>query len=130
MLTQHQIEEFRKVLNRRFLEVRADIRAALLKSDDENYIELAGRVSDLENSSLADLLVDVTLADIDRQVEAIRDIDAALLRIADGSYGICIDCEEPIDVRRMEAYPTAKRCKPCQVKYEDRRREPPRSTSL
>ena len=62
MLTQQQIEDFRKMLEQRFLEVR-----------------------DLENSSLADLLVDVSLAEIDRLVGQIRDIDASLLRIAHGS---------------------------------------------
>lgn len=130
MLTERQLAEFRTILRERFLAEREAIRQALLAADDQSFSELAGRVGDLENSALADLLVDVRLADIDRHVEAIRDIDTALLRIAGGSYGQCIDCEEPIDTGRLQAYPTAKRCKPCQVKYEDRRREPPRSTSL
>lgn len=130
MLTQHQLTEFRTLLRERFLAEREAIRMALLNADEQSFSELAGRVGDLEDVALADLLVDVRLADIDRHVEAIRDIDAALLRIADGSYGVCADCEEPIEIDRLRAYPVAKRCKPCQVKYEDRRREPPRSTSL
>jgi DnaK suppressor protein len=85
MLTQQQIEDFRKMLEQRFLEVRESVRQALLQADEQNYVELAGRVGDLENSSLADLLVDVSLAEIDRLVGQIRDIDASLLRIAHGS---------------------------------------------
>ena len=130
MLTQQQRAEFKDILQKRFLDVREQIRQALLQADEESYIELAGQVRDMENSSLADLLVDVSLADIDRHVEEIRDIDAALLRIAEGTYGICMDCDNDIDIARLQAYPTAKRCRPCQVKYEDRRREPHRSTSL
>ena len=120
MLTQHQLNEFRRILERRFLEVREEIRQELLQSDEQSYIELAGQVPDLENSALADLLVDIALADIDRHVQEIRDINAALLRIAEESYGLCCDCGESIDLARLGAYPTAKRCLSCQSKTESR----------
>ena len=94
--------------------MREAIREALLEADEQNYGELAGRVGDLENSSLADLLIDVSLADIDRFVEEIREIDASLRRIAHGSYGFCTDCGSEIEVARLQAYPTAKRCRSCQ----------------
>ena len=67
---------------------------------------------------MADLLVDVSLAGVDRLVAEIRDIDAALLRIAEGGYGVCADCGEDIDVQRLDAWPTAKRCRSCQERYE------------
>jgi RNA polymerase-binding protein DksA len=130
MLTQQQIGDFRKMLEQRFLELRESVRQALLQADEQNYVELAGRVGDLENSSLADLLVDVSLAEIDRLVGQIRDIDASLLRIAHGSYGLCTDCGNEIEVARLQAHPTAKRCRPCQMIYEESGREPHRSTSL
>ena len=128
MLTQHQMNEFKNILERRYREVREEIRKALLQSDEQSYIELAGQVQDMENSSVADLLVDVALANIDRHVEEIRDIDAALLRIAAGSYGVCTDCDEAIEVKRLEAYPTAKRCRPCQTNYENRSASPKRTS--
>lgn len=130
MLTQQQLMEFKRMLQQRFLAEREAIRQALLQADEQSYVELAGQVCDLEDSSLANLLVDVQLADIDRHVEVIRDIDTALLRIAEGNYGLCSDCGEVIDSNRLQAYPTAKRCLPCQARYEGRRREPHRSTSL
>ena len=129
MLTQHQIQEFKTLLEQRYREVREIIRQALMRSDEQSYIELAGQVQDMENFSVADLLIDVALADIDRHVEEIRDIDAALMRIANGSYGVCTDCEEAIEVKRLEAYPTAKRCRPCQENNENRSGGP-RRTSL
>jgi DnaK suppressor protein len=118
MLTRHHVEDFRKVLERRFLEVREEIRQVLLASDEQSYIDIADRVGDREDSSVADLLVDVMLADVDRLVAEIRDIDAALLRIAAGGYGVCTDCGEEIEVPRLEAWPTAKRCRPCQARHE------------
>lgn len=118
MLTETQISNFKKILNDRFFEVREEIRLELLNSDDQTYIELAGQVHDTAEASVADLLVDLQLADIDRHVREIRDIDAALLRIAAGRYGVCNDCERSVTVERLHAYPTAKRCYQCQVNHE------------
>lgn len=103
-------------------------RQILIASDDERYIALAGEVHDLEEESVADLLVDVQLADIDRHIEEIRDIEAALLRVAAESYGSCIDCGRPIGYARLSAYPTAKRCLPCQEQHEKTHRQPGRAT--
>ena len=43
-------------------------------------------------------------------------IDAALERIAKGTYGICVSCGEPIAPKRLEAVPTAMRCVVCKEK--------------
>ncbi|HEV7735290.1 MAG TPA: TraR/DksA family transcriptional regulator [Candidatus Binatia bacterium] len=44
---------------------------------------------------------------------AIEDIDAALDRIADETFGMCVDCEEDIPVERLRVIPTAVRCVEC-----------------
>jgi RNA polymerase-binding transcription factor DksA len=118
MLTNNQIHDFKKKLDDRCFELREVIRLELLESDDQHYIDLAGKVHDRGEASVADLLVDLQLASVDRHIQEIRDIDAALIRIAVGDYGACIDCESSIAVDRLEAYPTAKRCQTCQVEYE------------
>jgi RNA polymerase-binding transcription factor DksA len=58
------------------------------------------------------------LAEKKRLVGELQDVNDALKRIADGSYGICIDCGELILLARLEAVLTAKRCMSCQVKYK------------
>lgn len=118
MLTQEQLHEFRDRLKERFYQLREEIRQELIESDEEHYIELAGRVHDLEEASVADLLVDLNLAEIDRKVNEIREIDAALIRIANGTYGICIDTGEPIELERLRANPTAKRTFRAQQMHE------------
>jgi DnaK suppressor protein len=105
-------------LEERFRELREIIRKELLRSDTERYADLAGRVHDIGDESVADLLADINLAVIDRHVEEIRDVDAALMRISAGSYGRCIDCSEAIDTARLNAYPTAPRCHGCQSRRE------------
>ncbi len=118
MLTDSQLNHFKRRLKERYLALREEIRQELLASDEESYLELAGRVHDVEEAALADLLVDLNLASIDRHIQELRDIDAALIRIAEGSYGLCTDCGQPISIERLEAYPTAMRCLECQQAYE------------
>jgi DnaK suppressor protein len=109
---------FHHKLRARLGALRAEIREALLRSDTETYGELAGRVHDAEEESLADLLTDVNLAEISREVEEVRDINAAMRRIGEHTYGSCVDCGDPIDSARLDAYLTAKRCLTCQREDE------------
>ncbi len=109
---------FENKLRDRLRVLRGEIRAALLRGDTETYGELAGEIHDVDEESMADLLTDVNYAGISREVQEVRDIDAALRRIAAGTYGECVDCGEQIDPARLEAYPTARRCLACQRAYE------------
>jgi len=119
MLTENQVKKLKQKLAVRYSELREEIRQELLKSDDQRFINLAGEVHDLEEESVADLLIDLDLAILDMHLDEIKDIEAALLRISVGGYGVCIDCNDDIAVERLRAYPTAKRCLICQSRYED-----------
>ena len=116
-LSDRQVHELQDRLEKRMDEVSAEIRRELAESDNEHYADLAG-VGDLEDRALADLLVDQNLADIHHYVQEYRAIDAALMRIARGEYGLCIDCGGPIAADRLYAYPSAVRCIDCQDRYE------------
>jgi RNA polymerase-binding transcription factor DksA len=118
MMTESQLQDFSTRLKKRFFELREEISLELLRSDDQHFIDLAGQVHDLEEESVANLLVDIDLAIIDMHVEEIREIDKSLIRIATGDYGVCVDCQGEIDVERLQVYLTAKRCTPCQAGYE------------
>ncbi len=49
------------------------------------------------------------------------DIEAALVRLEAGTYGLCIDCGVTIAPERLSAYPTAQRCMDCQSLAEKHR---------
>lgn len=118
-----ELHDTRARLLERSAVVRADIRRELVKCDQEHYASLADRIADPGEKSVADLLSDVDLAEITRDVEEIREIEAALLRIAHGTYGRCIECGEAIARERLSAMPAASRCHACQEAVE-RRSEP------
>jgi RNA polymerase-binding transcription factor DksA len=48
-----------------------------------------------------------------RTADAIKEIDAALLRLADGRYGICLRCLRPIAATRLHLLPATRFCLRC-----------------
>ncbi len=47
-------------------------------------------------------------------MKLLREIGDALQRIEQGTYGVCLECEEPISVKRLDAVPWARYCVKCQ----------------
>ena len=54
----------------------------------------------------------------DREREKLHSIDEALLRIEEGEYGICEECEEEIPLGRLKAMPFARHCVRCKADLE------------
>jgi len=57
-----------------------------------------------------------------RAKERVIQVEAALERVADGEYGDCAKCGEPIGFRRLDARPETPFCVACQSEVEQRRR--------
>lgn len=120
-LTQQDIQALQSRLEQRRAELRHDLHDKLLQSGDKTFTELAGRVHDAGDESIASMLIDLTTSEIEREVQEVQDIEAALARIRGGDYGVCMDCGEQIAPARLQAYPIAKRCRDCQSRHEDLR---------
>ncbi len=73
---------------------------ANLQEESQNHPDIADRASSETDRS-------IELRARDRQRKLIAKIDAALERLADGSYGYCEETGEPISLRRLEARPIA-----------------------
>jgi len=57
---------------------------------------------------------------LERETESLIQVGAALERIDDGEFGICVDCEEPITAKRLAAVPWAAYCLNCQELHDAR----------
>ena len=79
---------------------------------------LANQSKITDDDGLADAAAEMDVAMLIRESQELQEIEAALARIADGSYGSCYDCGAEIGTPRLQAYPAARRCLPCQEKYE------------
>jgi len=53
-------------------------------------------------------------------MKLLREVSDALQRLAHGHYGVCMECEEPISVKRLEAVPWARYCVKCQERIAAR----------
>jgi DnaK suppressor protein len=100
--------------------VRDDQAAALELSDDG--------VKDTVDLSLMDVNKEMALRLGERESQMIADIDQALLRIEEGSYGKCARCGQLINERRLEALPTARYDATCQEAIERANGEDEHST--
>lgn len=61
---------------------------------------------------------DLEFALSEHELAELNAIDAALQRLHDGTYGVCIDCDASIPDARLQAAPEASRCIHCQEKAE------------
>jgi DnaK suppressor protein len=57
---------------------------------------------------------DLAIQNVDRETVLLRQVKAALRRIHEGDFGICVACESPIGPKRLAAVPWASRCIQCQ----------------
>ena len=57
---------------------------------------------------------ELAIRNLDRGSNLLHDVSGALVRVADGSYGICLHCEEEIKPKRLDAVPWTKYCIRCQ----------------
>jgi DnaK suppressor protein len=53
-------------------------------------------------------------------LDELRAVEDAIRRIDNGDYGICANCEDPIEIKRLEAIPWARFCRACQEEMESR----------
>jgi DnaK suppressor protein len=117
-LDDRQRAALKATLEERARQLREEIRQTLMRSDSEQYSQIANEVRDLEDESFADLIVDVNLAEVDRDLEELRAVEAAQLRLLEGDYGVCGHCGLPIEFDRLQVTPSATRCFDCQTSFE------------
>lgn len=89
------------------------IREDFTVNNDDRYDEVDQATTDVEQSMRMRLR--------NREILYLKKIDEALLRIEDGIFGECEVCENDIELRRLEARPTATLCVSC--KEDEERKE-------
>ena len=118
LLTRVQNAGLARRLDALDLRLRDDIRATLLQSGDQTYIDLAGLVHALGDEAAAKQLIEIDDALIERHVQELRGIEGARRRLLDGSIDCCIECGNDIGYQRLLVYPVALRCVVCQAQHE------------
>jgi DnaK suppressor protein len=102
-----KLQEWRKEL------VKANNEALYNGSMDDNSIS-----ADIVDQASSYTDKNVEMKAINRQIKLISEIDKALMRIKDDTYGYCLDTAEPIGLKRLMARPVAKYTIAAQEKHE------------
>ena len=117
-VTKKQLEKLRKGMlerQRALVQEVSDQRSQAAADGNEAGI---GGVGDAGDESVVRMMTDLHLQEAGRDLEELRDIDAAVKRIDAGEYGDCEECGNEIGYPRLEAQPTATRCVECQALHE------------
>jgi len=112
------LKALRKSMEDRLGELRLQIAAETAEEAGEHYRDIAGEVVDAGDEAVGAELAGLENALIGRNVGEVRDLEAALQRLAHGSYGRCADCQGEIERARLKVNPTCTRCQPCQRVHE------------
>jgi RNA polymerase-binding protein DksA len=113
MFTEGQLGAYRDRLSEQLDQLRSDVAYERNEADEERAFARDEPADNSEESS-AEALAEVRLALGEQQKMEIREVTAALQRLDDGTYGMCIDCAREVEAARLEAYPSAARCLHCQ----------------
>lgn len=122
-LTDSQREQLHALLTQRKAELLAELgevqrdTLAVARAAGGAEAEPPGNPRDQANQMASNLVRDAEAARDHDELVAVR---AALARMADGSYGECTDCGQPVGAARLLAQPAAARCIACQTKAEAR----------
>ncbi len=113
-MTKKTMESYKK----RLLDKKREVTDAYIKNktygrltEDEGTQDLADKASSAYTKEFL-----YSLSNTDR--EALQRVDEALVRIRKGTYGVCAECGEDLNRKRLEAVPWASHCISCQEKIE------------
>jgi len=109
---------FQAVLKSKLLDEKEKILndvAAKIRQESSVHKRESGDIYDISSNERERELA-LTLGDRDRK--KLSEIDLALERINEGSYGECEECGEPVAEKRLEVLPFTRVCVDCQSKLE------------
>jgi len=109
-MTNTELTKFRNILGTKQSELTGSLR-----NRDEIVIEKAPDA--LDEVQLAGER-ELAIRNLDRDSNMLRQIRRALARIDDGSYGVCLHCDEDISPKRVAAVPWAAFCIKCQEQVD------------
>jgi DnaK suppressor protein len=118
-LTVTRVMQFKHLLQTEWAHLRDEIQLELMRVGGEPYADIAGQLAAAVDASVGDLLVNVSLPSIRRQVDELQAVEAALKRISRGRFGICEICGDEIAPERLEKKLSVGHCLICQGALEN-----------
>lgn len=109
-----EVEEFRTILTK---ERNSVIQKANRTLSEESTLDLAEMPDEIDQAS-AEYNQSFVFRLRDREKYYLSKIDKALQKIKDGTFGVCEECEEPINLKRLQVRPVTTLCIRCKEEQE------------
>ena len=113
-MTKTELSKFKKILETK----RDELEQIVRKRDAITIEKSADALDEVQHAAERELAI----RNLDRESQLLRSVRTALRRIEEGSFGICLHCEEEISPKRLAAVPWTSLCIQCQ-EQADRNRE-------
>jgi len=105
-MTKTELNKFKEVLETKQAEL-----VRVLRNRDGIAIEKSpDALDEVQNAAERELAI----RNLDRESNLLRNVRAALARMDEGTFGVCMHCEEDISIKRLNAVPWAPYCIQCQ----------------
>src|SRR5258707_15168760 len=105
-MNQTELNKYKTILEAK----QAELAAGLRNRDDIAIEKAPDAIDEVQLAGERELAI----RNLDRESNLLRNVKGALARMADGSYGVCMHCEEDIKTKRLDAVPWTKYCIRCQ----------------
>jgi DnaK suppressor protein len=110
--------ELKRILHKKKEELLEKSRAEVSKTLSDEKRQSVESASDDGDWSVLDLEEDINLRHLSMQSETLSRINEALRKLDEKTYGVCDECEEPINPERLRIMPFAIFCRDCQEEKE------------
>lgn len=123
--TKKELQEFKELL----LQKKATLIKEIQGQSDEVANEKLDEPGDLVDMATELLEQEMNLSLTSAELNSLKEIDEALERVENGTYGLCIDSGEPINKARLKAIPEAKRTLEAQEKFDKKLKDQKRRSA-
>src|ERR1700693_4352381 len=115
-MTKSELNKFRNILEAKQAELAQFVRnrEAITIEESPDALDEVQHAAERE----------LAIRNLDRESNLLRNVRAALRRMDDGSYGVCLHCEEDISPKRLNAVPWTAFCIRCQEAADRHEFEP------
>lgn len=112
-MTKTELAKFKNIL----LEKQDELERFVRNRDGIAIEKAADAIDEVQHATERELAI----RNLDRETILLRNVRSALRRIEDGSYGVCLHCDEEISPKRVNAVPWAPYCIQCQEEADRQR---------
>jgi len=111
-MTKNELKKFKKILE----EKKAELERVVRNREGIAIEKSADAIDEVQHAAERELAI----RNLDRESQLLRLVRLALRRIEEGTYGTCLECDEPISMKRLQAVPWAPYCLKCQEEFDKR----------